>query len=100
MVGNICAKRGAAGDYLGFDIAGDEQSSSRTKENKKRRRILHLVFDAPLGMKLIAILFETDETAPGRVSACDRNVCRAGDNRAINNLRRWHTENGSREDIY
>jgi hypothetical protein len=38
-------------DYYSVEITGDGERGKSTKKNQQRRRILHLVFDAPLGMK-------------------------------------------------
>lgn len=51
VVRNIGGERARARDYFRFDIASDEKSGRERKENKKRRRILHLMFDASLEMK-------------------------------------------------
>ena len=81
MVGNVDQNARTARDYFGFDLLGNQKSSSRAKKNQNRRRVFH----APLGTKLIAILFVADETDRAWI-ARHRDVCRAHDNHAVNNF--------------
>ena len=49
--------------------------------------------------ELITVLLETDKTVSGRISTCDRNICRTSDNHVINNIRRRCVESGCAKDV-
>ena len=93
--------KGRVGDYYSVEITGDGECSKSTKKNQQRRRILHLisVSNADYERALITIFLERHET--GRThSACECDICGAGNDHAINNLERGPIENRGGKDLH
>jgi len=66
-----------------FELIDNGESGSRTKENQKRRDVLHIIFDARIKSELVAVFFIADETRRGWIRTSNGNVCRAGDDHVI-----------------